>query len=154
MNKSTPSIDRLQEADRPAVHALLRSHRLPLEGFDDHHVDALVAKNQNVVIGSAAIEIYGRYGLLRSVAVADGHRGQDVGTQLTRAAIARARELDLSALYLLTETASAFFPRFGFAAVSREQIPVDVKASVEFTTACPASAQAFHLLLKEEGVQP
>lgn len=145
---SNPKIEQLQAVDRPAVHALLRSHHLPVDGFDADHVAALVAKDRGRVVGSAAIEIYGRHGLLRSVAVADEHRGRDVGTQLTHAAIALARERELSSLYLLTETASEFFPRFGFEAVSRDRIPDDVKASVEFTSACPASAQAFHLLLK------
>jgi amino-acid N-acetyltransferase len=133
--------------DRAAVHALLRSHKLPLAGFDDAHVRALVAKDGPAVVGSAAVELHGPDGLLRSVAVADDYRGRSLGAQLTIAAIALAREQQLSALYLLTETAAAFFPKFGFVPVSREDIPDRVKQSVEFTSACPAGAQAFRLSL-------
>ena len=135
-------------ADRPAVHDLLRAQRLPLEGFDAPHVVALIARDGSAVVGSAAIEQYGAFGLLRSVAVTDSHRGQSLGKQLTRAAIALAESRALTSLYLLTETASAFFPKFGFVPVSRADIPAEVKTSVEFTTACPASAQAFQLPLK------
>ena len=142
------TIEPMTAADRASVHALLASHRLPLDGFDAPHVLALVARDGARVVGSAAIEQYGAFGLLRSVAVDEAHRGHAIGKQLTRAAIDLARARGLSALYLLTETASAFFPKFGFVPVSRADIPSDVKMSVEFTTACPASAQAFQLPLE------
>lgn len=142
------TIEPMTDADRHAVHDLLRSQHLPLDGFDAPHVVALIARADMAVVGSAAIEEYGEAGLLRSVAVAETHRGQALGTALTRAAIALSEARGLSALYLLTETAAAFFPRFGFVPVSRADIPSDVKGSVEFTTACPASAQAFHLPLR------
>ena len=140
-------IERLKPEDREAVHQLLRSHKLPLEGFDEDHVIAVVAKEADAVVGSAAVEIYGSFALLRSVAVADSHRGQTLGRQLTRAAIDLAREQAVTSVYLLTQTAATFFPKFGFVAVSRDDIPAAVKQSVEFTTACPASAQAFQLSL-------
>jgi amino-acid N-acetyltransferase len=143
-----PTIHALADPDRAAVHQLLRSHRLPLDGFDDPRVVALVAKDGERVVGSAAIELYGAYGLLRSVAVDQSRRGQSLGRQLTSAAIELARTQGLSTLYLLTETAAAFFPKFGFVPISRVDIPGAVKASVEFTSACPASAQAFALSLK------
>ena len=140
-------IGQMREVEREAVHQLLRGAGLPLQGFDEPHVVALVARADTAVVGSAAIEIYGRSGLLRSVAVADSHRGGALGKELTRAAIALAEARGLTALYLLTETAASFFPKFGFVPVARADIPADVKTSVEFTTACPASAQTFHLPL-------
>jgi amino-acid N-acetyltransferase len=137
----------MEERDRQAVHALLRSHGLPTAGFDEPHVSALVARDGPTVVGSAAVERYERYGLLRSVAVADSHRGRQLGQRLTRAAISLARTQGLTGIYLLTETAAGFFPKFGFTTVSREQIPEAVKQSVEFTSVCPASAHAFALPL-------
>ena len=137
----------MQETDRPAVHALLRASKLPLAGFDAARVVALVAKDGDVVVGSAAIEVHGAFGLLRSVAVADSHRGRQLGLRLTREAIHVGRERGLASLYLLTETAAGFFPQCGFSAVSRADIPDDVKQSVEFRSACPASAQALWLPL-------
>lgn len=142
------TIEPMRAGEREAVHALLQSCNLPLDGFDDTHVVALVARDGDAIVGSAAIEIYGAAGLLRSVAVSPPYRGKTLGIQLTRAAIAAAQAHGLTALYLLTETASRFFPKFGFAPVSRADIPAAVKTSIEFTTACPASAAAFHLSLK------
>jgi amino-acid N-acetyltransferase len=135
----------LHPDDRQGVHALLRSHNLPLEGFDEPHVYALVARQGESIVGSAAIELYGSDGLLRSVAVAESLRGQALGKQLTQAAIDLARQQGVTALYLLTETAAGFFPKFGFTPVSRADIPAQLTRSVEFTSACPASAQAFQL---------
>jgi amino-acid N-acetyltransferase len=150
MSLTTTTIEPMRADEREAVHSLLQSCKLPLDGFDSAHVVALVARDGNAIVGSAAIEFYGDAGLLRSVAVSPTYRGKALGIELTRAAIATAQSRGLTALYLLTETASRFFPKFGFVPVSRADIPVAVKTSVEFTTACPASAEAFHLSL--EGV--
>jgi amino-acid N-acetyltransferase len=143
------SIAHLSETDRPEVHRLLGSHNLPLAGFDDGHVEALVARDGEAIVGSAAIELYGRSGLLRSVAVAESYRGQRIGQALTQAAIDLAANHKLNALYLLTESAADFFPKFGFVPVSRADIPAAVRQSVEFTSACPASAKAFVLSFEE-----
>jgi amino-acid N-acetyltransferase len=140
-------VDSFRPGDRAAVHALLTSHRLPTAGFDDRHVMALVARADGKVIGSAAIEVYGAEGLLRSVAVAAAYRGRTVGTRLTRAAVDLARQHRLSSLYLLTETAPAFFPKIGFVEVSRADVPANVQESIEFRGACCVSAKAFHLRL-------
>ena len=67
-------------------------------------------------------------------------RGTGLGVRLTEAAIARARAGRVPALYLLTTTAERFFPRFGFTPITREDVPDSVRSSVEFQSACPASA--------------
>jgi len=46
------------------------------------------------------------------------------------------------AIYLLTTTAEQFFPRFGFVAVDRQSMPRSIQGSIEFQSACPASAIA------------
>ena len=43
-------------------------------------------------------------------------------------------------VYLLTETAAEFFPRFGFRPIARDTVDPAVRASVEFTSACPDTA--------------
>jgi amino-acid N-acetyltransferase len=43
-------------------------------------------------------------------------------------------------MYLLTTTAERYFPKFGFERIERRDVPETVQASVEFTSACPASA--------------
>ncbi len=127
-------------ADLPGILALLDASRLPRAGIEDHVASTLVARRDSGVVGTVALELYGGAALLRSVAVATALRGQGVGVALTMAALELARQHGVRSVYLLTETASGFFPRFGFHAISRAEVDVAVRASTEFTTACPKSA--------------
>jgi amino-acid N-acetyltransferase len=134
------TIDKMHTTDLPAVHALLRACRLPVEGLAAHVGTAIVARENQRVVGVAALELYPPYALLRSVAVDTARRDRGAGQLLTAEAIALARRYQLQRLYLLTETASAFFPRLGFSAVARSEVPREVQRSVEFTSLCPDSA--------------
>lgn len=127
-------------ADLPAVLALLAESGLPHDGLAEQFGAALVARDGERVVGSAALELYGQAGLLRSVAVAPELRGQGLGRALTLAALELARERGVHQLYLLTTTAEGYFPAFGFAPVSRAEVDSGVRASAEFTGACPDSA--------------
>ena len=137
---STITIERAEEGDVPALLALLAALDLPQDGFADHVERALVARSGGQVVGCAALEVYGRSALLRSVAVSSAVQGQGLGHRLVEAALALAREQGIGQVYLLTETAAGFFPRFGFKVVGRDSVDDAVKQSVEFTGACPASA--------------
>jgi amino-acid N-acetyltransferase len=136
------SIEPAQPADLAAILDLLASHRLPQAEVERHLGTALVVREGGRVAGCAVLEPYDTVGLLRSVAVAQSQRGLGVGIRLTEAAVALARARGIKALYLLTETAAGFFPRFGFRPVSRDEVAPAVRQSIEFTRACPASALA------------
>ncbi len=125
--------------ERDALHGLLRGARLPLDGLDED-VDVLLAHRDDQVVGSVALEVYDDGALLRSLAVAESERGHGLGVTLTRAIIAYARDRGVTDVFLLTETAERFFPRFGFRPIKRADVPAGVQPSVEFTTVCPASA--------------
>ncbi len=101
----------------------------------------MIARDGDEVVGSAALEPYGAAALLRSVAVDARLRGEGLGQRLTRAALDLARDRGVATVYLLTETAADFFARFGFHAIDRSAVDAAVQQSVEFTSACPASAQ-------------
>lgn len=141
------TIEPMRATDLDAVHALLRACKLPVEGLASHVGTALVARDGARVVGSAALEMYPPSALLRSVAVDVTRRGQGLGQLLTSEAIALARQHQLERIYLLTETASGFFPKLGFSAVPRSQVPAEVQQSIQFTTLCPASAQAMQYRL-------
>jgi amino-acid N-acetyltransferase len=134
--------------DWPHLATLLQNSGLPLDGLEDHLPATIVARDATSILGCAALELYGTDALLRSVAVAAEHRGRGLGEALTAAAIAMAHQRGVRAIYLLTETAERFFPRFGFEETTRDAVPARVKQSVEFTTACPASATAMVLPLR------
>ena len=126
--------------DLAEIEALLAANRLPVDGVKDWIGSALVARAGSRTIGCAALEVYTSGVLLRSVAVASAWRGRGVGIQLTEAGLELARSRRAEAAYLLTTTASGFFPRFGFEPIERADVPNDVKQSIEFTSACPSNA--------------
>jgi len=140
------------EADWPSIANLLAGSKLPVEGLAPHLGSALVARERERVIGCAALELYGGDALLRSVAVEPSLKGSGVGTALTIAALELARRRHVRRVYLLTETAAEFFPRFGFAPVQRAAVPEAVRQSVEFAQLCPQSATVMLLELRAEGV--
>lgn len=142
-------ITRASEADGPSILRLLRNSGLPIDGLVDHLNTALVARDGAAIVGCAAVEIYPDGALLRSVAVAPAARGHDVGGGLTEAAVALARSLRTPAVYLLTTTAESYFPRFGFVQTTRERVPTGVQQSIEFRSACPASAIVMRKVLNE-----
>jgi amino-acid N-acetyltransferase len=133
-------IERATSQDRAEIEALLAANHLPIAGVKQWLGSALVARAGSRTIGCAALEVFSSGVLLRSVAVESAWRGRGVGRQLTDAGLDLARSRGADAAYLLTTTAGDFFPRFGFERVEREDVPDDVKQSIEFTAACPSSA--------------
>ena len=134
------TIELATPGELPGILALLEKNGLPAEGLTAHAGSTLVAREGNEVAGSAALEVYGGDALLRSVAVEERLRGLGLGQRLTQAALDHARTLGINSVYLLTETAGGFFPRFGFHPIHRADVPASVQQSVEFTDACPDTA--------------
>ena len=137
-----PDIAPAAPADLPAIVELLAASNLPRASIEDYVASTLVARHDSGVVGTAALELYGSAALLRSVAVTTQLRGQGLGAALTVAAIDLARRRGVRTVYLLTETAGRFFPKFGFRPIDRAAVEPAVLASQEFTTACPKSALA------------
>jgi amino-acid N-acetyltransferase len=135
-------IERARKSDLPDVLRLLEHHQLPLADVDNHIDTMVVARNDGRVVGVAGLELYAEGALLRSVAVDPALQGQRLGHQLTESALAMAREHGVENVFLLTTTAEGFFPKFGFAPIQRNDVPASVQSSVEFQSACPASAVA------------
>jgi amino-acid N-acetyltransferase len=138
-------------ADWPDIERLLADGGLPVEGLSTHRDTTLVAREPRRIVGCAALELYGDAALLRSVAVDGGLRRSGVGTALTVAALELARRHRVRQVYLLTETAAEFFPRFGFTRIGRSDVPETVRRSVEFMQLCPDSAVVMTLALRAEG---
>jgi len=141
------TIRHAQAVDWPGIRRLVDAAGLPPDGLADSHV-VIVAARANRIVGTAALERHGEGDatayLLRSVAVDDSERGSGIGAGLVRRIL---EDVPTAApVALLTETAADFFPRFGFVAIDRADLPASLAASPELHGACPASAQA---LLRE-----
>ena len=133
-------IERASAADGPSILQLLRDAGLPTDGLVEHLNTAFVARDGGAIVGCSALETYADGALLRSVVVAPSARGRGVGQRLTEAAVALAQSAGAPAVYLLTTSAESYFPQFGFVPATRDQVPAGVKQSIEFRSACPASA--------------
>jgi amino-acid N-acetyltransferase len=133
-------IQAAEARDLPAVRRLLETQHLPLDGIDEHVSTMVVAKKGSEVVGAAAVELYADGALLRSVVVDPMVRGQGLGHRLSDAALYIAKERGTYTAFLLTTTAEKFFPKLGFEPIMRDDVPASVQASIEFQSACPASA--------------
>jgi len=135
-----PSLRPATPADFSAVERLLTDSALPLEGVREALADFVVAEAGGDIVGVAGLEVCCDNALLRSVAVRPEWRSHGLGRALVTRAIADAEARGLHALYLLTTTAERYFPSFGFRKIDREAVPPEVRETVEFRSACPASA--------------
>jgi amino-acid N-acetyltransferase len=133
--------------DLPRVERLLTASQLPLDGVREALSTFVVAEADGELVGVAGLELCCDDALLRSVAVAPEWRSRGVGRALVTRAIAEAEARGLRALYLLTTTAEHYFPSFGFKKVDRADVPDAVRATKEFTGACPDSATAMSRVL-------
>lgn len=144
-----PQITRATPDDLPGTLALLRANNLPTDGVDQCVETTVVARRHGRIVGSAALESYHPYALLRSVAVDATLRGQGLGAALVERAVEMARDRGVRAIYLLTETAPAFFAKLGFVALPRSAVAEPVTRSAEFTLLCSDGAQAMRRVLAD-----
>jgi len=128
-------IDFLQKANLPTSD-------LPsdLSGFT-------LAMDEGQIIGSSGMELLGVYGLLRSVAVADTHRNQNLGHRLFAAALDYARLHEVEEVYLITNTAERYFEKNGFRHIERRDAPNEITKTEQFTALCPSTAVVMKMKL-------
>ncbi len=141
MSESDHTIGPARPDELPDVRRLLERVDLPREGVGED-LTLVVARRGGVLVGCAGLEWHADGALFRSLAVDPAARGAGVGQCLTRRAMTLAAQRGHRRLYLLTETAGAFFPRLGFRPIERVAVPPGVRTSVEFTGACPDTALA------------
>ncbi len=140
-----PPVVPATEADLADVEELVAAAGLTPAGLD-----ACVAGGTAVVcrehdgclLGVAATERYGDVAFLRSVAVHAPARGHGLGRALVERALADARAAGAREAWLLTEAADPFFAGLGWSPADRADAPAPIASSVEFVSACPATAIA------------
>ena len=109
--------------------------------------NVVVALDGNEVLGGIAFQVCALSGLLCSAVVSPEHRRKGIGNSLLLSIIARAHELGLRDLYLLTERASGFFSSVGFQRIDRSEVPSEIRAAPEYKQQCADSAEAMQLTL-------
>jgi amino-acid N-acetyltransferase len=124
----------------PGLIDFLQKANLPTSDLPSGLSGFTLAMDVEQIVGSAGMELMGKIGLLRSVAVAETHRNQKLGQQLFEAAMEYARKKQVQDVFLITETADLYFEKKGFRRVDREAVPVEILETKQFSALCPASA--------------
>ena len=156
--------------DLQAITDLLTQARLPTAGVEDHLETFLVVEadredaaagsgglpggdsgvdkdsgvggsgNAVSLVGVGGLEVHWRFALFRSLAVGAEHRRQGLASMICDRLEEDATRRGVSRVYLLTETAAAFFANRGYSVATRKDAPAEITATEEFTTLCPDSA--------------
>src|SRR5574341_958372 len=143
-----PRLRQAVAADLPGIERLLVDAGLTTAGVAQHITDFLAAEEDERIIGTAALERYGPQALLRSVAVAPGHRSRGLARDLISRILGDAAEEKVRDVYLFTNTAADSFRRFGFVAIGSGDVAPSIRASEEYRE-CRSDAQAMMLHLAE-----
>ena len=130
-----------RQADLKRVCEILSGFDLPIEDIDSLNLEEFwVAAIQGQVIGVGGIERNNDIGLIRSLAVQEGHHGNGIGKELYNFIEKYALDKGVLRLYLLTTTAEKYFARLGYDVIDRNSAPKSIKESTQFRTLCPQSA--------------
>jgi amino-acid N-acetyltransferase len=126
--------------DLPAIQSLLANCSLSAEGIELLLDNCIAAKVGSKLVGTIALEPFGRSALLRSLAVAADYRGRSIGRSLCAKIVSQARLLGVDQLYLLTTDAGRYFAALGFRRIDRAEAPAQLQATAQFRSLCPQSA--------------
>ncbi len=123
-----------------AIEPLLLAAGLPVDDLpaDLHHF--LFLGSATTPTGVVGLEPYGAEALLRSLVVRPAARKNGLGGVLLEAAEDHAKALRVRDLYLLTESAEAFFADRGWQVISRSEAPAAIKQTRQFAELCPDNA--------------
>ena len=124
----------------PQLEALLSASGLPADDCAEQAEIFYALIDDGQLVAAGGLEKAGEYALLRSLVVHPDYRARGLARVLCEFLLRRAREQKMTAVYLLTETATAYFENLGFKQVERLQVPVEIQRTRQFSLLCPDSA--------------
>ena len=123
------------------VKNLLAACKLPSSDLEPAHFEHFFGCGpETEPQGVVGVELYGKVGLLRSLAVDEAARGRGCGKRLVRQAEEHAAGNGVQSLYLLTTGAEDFFRLQGYVEVERASVPEVIRSTAQFSTLCPSSS--------------
>lgn len=126
--------------DHSKVVVLLSREGLPVEDLGEDTLLYGLYEDQEHLIGTAGLEIYGSVALLRSVSVISGKRQKGYGRYLVKGIETVAATNGVQQLFLLTTTAAIFFQHNGYKVIERDTAPLAIRNTFEFSSLCPSTA--------------
>jgi amino-acid N-acetyltransferase len=127
---------------KESVINLLSVNKLPTTDLPGNLADFYVYLDEDTVKGVVGLEVYGNYGLLRSLAVDPSARSNGLAASLLTWIEETASAKGLEDIYLLTETAVDYFDKHGYEHIARMDVPEEIKLSSQFMGICPETATA------------
>jgi len=126
--------------DLNLIEKLLKENDLPYEDIGSKIDCIFKAYTSSGMVGIGGVQIYGKYGLLRSLVIEESFRGKGYGKEFYSKLMDYARMQGVKELYLLTLTAADFFEKFGFERINRQTVPESISQTTEFMSLCPVTA--------------
>ena len=134
-------MDIFNDPSEASVKRLLNLSNLNVSDLTPEHLKhffGLGTKNEPE--GIVGLELFNTVALLRSLAVVQSRRRTGLGSKLVAHAEEYARSRGIKSLYLLTNTAEAFFMHRGYQRISRDYAPCAIQETKEFSEICPVSS--------------
>lgn len=129
-----------------AVIDLLQENNLPVSDLGaDKHLFALI--QNDIIVGTGGLEFFEECALLRSVSVKKSLRGKGLGLIISKELEKISKQKGVDCLYLLTDSAKDFFAKVGYREIEREDVPISIKNTSEFSSVCPTSAIVMRKML-------
>ena len=137
---ATINIQKAGEKDFETVCKLLLQENLPIADLNPLLENFFIAVEDNKITGVIGMDRYGKDGLLRSAIVQKEYRNTGIAAALVARLFDEAAKQGVSTLYLITDTAAAYFEKKGFNKITKAEVAPAVLESKEFNGLCPASS--------------
>ncbi len=146
MNLNSIEISKAGIDDIEPLSRLLRNENLPPDDIEKWIDYFLVLKDKDITIGGVGLEVWGEIGLFRSFVIAEEFRNKGYGKELYDAIMLKAKKMNLHSIVLLAKGAIVFFENNGFSFISREELPPEVKNSVQFNL---KECEIYNVMIKQ-----
>ena len=131
----------LKLGERGALSKALVKARLPVDDLETPGPLLWRFETTDCIpVGFGGLEIHGEDALLRSLLILPPLRRRGIGAAVVAQLENEAALTGCRAVWLLTEAASGFFDRLGYAKCDRAVVPQRIRETPQFAALCPASA--------------
>jgi amino-acid N-acetyltransferase len=128
------------DEDLSAIVTLLETAGLPTADITRGVQEFFIAEKDSRLVGNIGLEFYDEIALLRSMVVSDESRNAGIASRLVEQLLAYARKKGARKIYIVTNTAAAYFARKGFTKIERMDVDKELEGSSELNGLCPASS--------------
>ena len=125
---------------RDKIIMLLTAVNLAIADLPETMDNFIAAIQDGILVGVIGLEVYGNYGLIRSLAVNPKYRRSGIADKLLTHLENVSTQTGLSDLYLFTETAAAYFKQKNYITITRNNVPKAVRQASQFSHVCPLTA--------------